>query len=118
LNGKLILQAAELYNYRSFFQTILTYGSDDAASQTRSGISTTVTYCPAILPLPMQSTSFTRWNRIKQSKEVELYGRIHSDICNVGQNLISGVQLQIKFTKARFSSYFMHKDAESKTFFK
>ena len=60
----------------------------------------------------------TRWNRIKHSKEVELYGRIHSDICNVRRNLISGVQLQIKFTKARPSFYLMNKDAESKTFFK
>ena len=32
LNGTLITQAAELYNYRSFFETLLTYGSDAAAS--------------------------------------------------------------------------------------
>ena len=32
LNGVTITQAAELYNYRSFFETILTYGSDAAAS--------------------------------------------------------------------------------------
>jgi len=60
----------------------------------------------------------TRWNRIKHSKEVEIYGRIHSDICNVGRNLITGVQLQIKFEKARPSFYLMNKDAQSKTFFK
>ena len=32
LNGVTITQAAELYIYRSFFETILTYGSDAAAS--------------------------------------------------------------------------------------
>jgi len=32
LNGVTITQAAELYNYRSFFETILTYGSDAATS--------------------------------------------------------------------------------------
>jgi len=37
LNGKLITQAAELYNYRSFFETVLTYGSDAAASHLTNG---------------------------------------------------------------------------------
>jgi len=32
LNGLTITQAAELYNYLSFFETILTYGSDAATS--------------------------------------------------------------------------------------
>jgi len=60
----------------------------------------------------------TRWDRIKQSKEVELYGRIHSDICNVHKHLLPGVRLQIKFTKSRSSFYVMNKDADSKTVFK
>ena len=33
LNGVTITQATELYIYRSFFETILTYGSDAATSQ-------------------------------------------------------------------------------------
>jgi len=28
LNGVIITKATELYNYRSYFETILTYGSD------------------------------------------------------------------------------------------
>jgi len=32
MNGLTITQAAELYNYRSFLETILTYGSDAATS--------------------------------------------------------------------------------------
>jgi len=122
LNGKLITQAAELYNYRSFFETVLTYGSDAAASHLTNGF----WYLDDGDLLPCDPTAaesknkgfITRWNRIKQSKEVELYGRIHSDICNVGRNLITGVQLQIKFSKARPSFYLMNKDAESKTVFK
>jgi len=60
----------------------------------------------------------TRLNRIKEKKDVEIYGRIQLDICNVGRNMISGVQLQIKCTKAGASFYLMNKDAESKTYFK
>jgi hypothetical protein len=58
-----------------------------------------------------------RWDRIKQSKEVEFYGRIHSDICNVPQYLLPGVRMQIRFTKANQDFFLMNKDAASKTTF-
>jgi len=60
----------------------------------------------------------TRWNKIKQSKELKIYGRIHSDICNVPLYLIPGVRMQIKLTKAKPSFYLMNKVAETKTVFK
>ena len=59
----------------------------------------------------------TRRNRIKESKEVELYGRIHSDICNIQRYLAPGIRLQIKLTKAKSNFYLMNKDAESKITF-
>ena len=60
----------------------------------------------------------TRWNKIKQGKEVQLYGRLHSDFCNVPLLLLPGVRIQIKLTKARSSFYLMNKSADSKTTFK
>jgi len=79
-----------------------------------------VTYCPSTLPSPTHKNKafITRWKRVKQSKEVEFCGRIHSDICNVWQNLPTSVRMQIKFTKARWSFYLMNKDADSKNFSK
>jgi len=59
-----------------------------------------------------------RWNRQKQSKEIEMYGRIHSDICNVPKFLLPGIKMQIKFTKAKPSFYLMNTAADSKTIFK
>jgi RNase P subunit RPR2 len=56
-----------------------------------------------------------RWNRIKQSKEVELYGRLHSDICNKPTHLLPGVSMQVKLTNA---FYLMNKDVDSKVDFK
>ena len=60
----------------------------------------------------------TRWNKIKQSKEIQLYGRLHSDICNVSKFLIPGANLHIKLTKARSSFNLMNATADSKTTFK
>jgi len=35
-----------------------------------------------------------RWNRQKLRKEIEMYGRMHSDICNVSEFILPGVGLQ------------------------
>jgi hypothetical protein len=53
----------------------------------------------------------------KQSKVVERYGRLHSDICNVQQFLLSGVRLHVKLTKAKKDFYLMNANADSKTIF-
>ena len=55
-----------------------------------------------------------RWDRMKQSNEIELYGKIHADICNVPLYLLSGVRVQIRLTKAS-TFFFMNKDKESKS---
>jgi hypothetical protein len=47
-----------------------------------------------------------------------MYGRIHSEICNVPKFLLPGIKLQIQFTKAKPSFYLMNTPADSKTIFK
>jgi len=47
-----------------------------------------------------------------------MYGRIHSDTCNVPKFLLPGIKLQIKFTKAKPSFYLINTTADSKTPFK
>ena len=59
-----------------------------------------------------------RWERQKQNKEIELYGRLHADICNVPQFLLSGVRMQIRLTKAKDDFYLMSANVDSKTTFK
>jgi hypothetical protein len=59
-----------------------------------------------------------RWMRIKQSKEIELFGRIHTDLCNLQKHLLSGVQIQIKLTKSRPSFYVLANGTETKAKFK
>ena len=60
----------------------------------------------------------TRWEKLNASKEVQLFGRLHSDLFNVPLVLLPGVSLQVKLTKARPSFYMMSKEADSKTTFK
>jgi hypothetical protein len=55
---------------------------------------------------------------MKQSKEIEMVGRLHNDICNVAKYLLPGVRMQIKLTKANREFYLMNKDADSKDVFK
>jgi len=120
-NGVTITQTAVLYNYHSFFETILTYGSDAATSH----LTNAFWYLDNGDLLPCDTTAadaknkdfITRWDRIKQSKEVQLYGRIHSEICNVPLYLIPGLRLQMRLTKAKSNYYLMNK-TDSTTVFK
>jgi hypothetical protein len=86
LNGISITQASELYPYRSYLETILTYGSDAELSHLTNAFwyldgGDLLHYDPDIAYDANTNKGFiARWNRIKQSKEVQLYCRLHSDI--------------------------------------
>ena len=59
-----------------------------------------------------------RWNRTNASRGVQLFGRLHSDICNVTLYLLPGVRLQIRLNKARPSFYLITNCVNSKAVFK
>jgi len=111
-------QTTELSTYRSFFETILTYGSNAAASH----LTNAFCYLDNGDLLPCDPTAadaknkgfIRRCDRIKQSKEFQIYGGMHTDMHNVRLYL----RLQIKLTKAKSIFYLMNKDAESKKLFK
>jgi hypothetical protein len=52
------------------------------------------------------------------SRDVQLFGRLHTDLCNFPLFLLLNVQLQIQLAKARPSFYLMNKTADTKTTFK
>ena len=65
------------------------------------------------------NTGFTlRYQLLKDSKEVELYGKIHADIFNVSTLLIPGVQIQVKLDKAKPDFYLLSHKADAKAIFK
>jgi len=124
LNGTQITQASELYNYRAYIEIYLTYGTDAAVSH----FTNAYWYIdgPGVDPCDTSAADAEktnkgfddRWKILKQSKKIQLYDRIHVDICNIPLFLLSNFRLQIKLTKARPSFYLMNKDKESKVIFK
>ena len=56
-------------------------------------------------------------DRLKASN-VEMVGRLHTDICNVPTHLLPGVRMQIKLTKAKREIYVHSKDEDTKAVFK
>jgi len=59
-----------------------------------------------------------RWDKIKQSKDVQFYDGLHSDLCNVPKFLLPVVNQKIKLTKAQSSFYLMNATADCKKTFK
>jgi hypothetical protein len=121
LNGTTVTQAADLYQHRAYLETLLTYGTDTAASHLTNALwypdGGDMPPCDSTKADSKNEEFVTCWNRIKQSKEFKLYGRIHSDLSNVAQFLISGVKLQTKFMKTKITFFLMNTNAESKMTF-
>jgi len=60
----------------------------------------------------------TRWDRLRASKDIQLFGRLHSDLFNVPLFIMPGTSLQIRLTQALHSFYMISTDADSKITFK
>ena len=117
LNGTRITQATELYNYRSLLETLLTFGSDAATTHLMNAMwfmddGNMVACDPSSDEASNNKWFVTRWSLTKKSQELELYGRVHSNFCNVPVYVLPGVRVQIKFAKVRTGFYLVNKDAE------
>jgi len=117
-----ITPATELYHYRSYLESLQTFGSDAANSH----LTNAYWYLDEGDVLAGDPTSDStknegfvkRWERQKESKIIELYDSLHAVICNVSQFLLSGVSMQIRLTKAKDDFYLMNANADTKATFK
>ena len=107
LNGTTITQASENYNYRSYLETLLTYGSDVASTHLTNaylypdtGDMLTCNPTTATVTATNNRGFITSWDKHSASIELQLFGRLHSDLFNISLVLLPGVSLQIRFTKA------------------
>jgi len=62
--------------------------------------------------------SIACWNRLSGSRDVQLFGRLHTNLCNFPLFLLPRLPLRIKLKKAHHSFYLMNKSADTKTSFK
>ena len=122
LNGVTVTQDANFYQNRAYLETLLTYGTNAVSSHLTNEFwyldNGDMLPCDPTKALSKKKGFIKPWNRIKESKEFQIYGRIHNYHYNVAKHLISGVNLQIKFTKTKTVSFLMNTNAESKTTFK
>lgn len=120
LNGVSITPTKDLYPYRASLETLLTYGNDAASSHLTMGFWYLDTGDQkGGDPATSTNTGFVkRWNLNKQSKTIELYGKIHADLFNVSQFLLPGVQLQIRLTRSPSSFYLLSAKSDAKAVFK
>ena len=101
--------------------TLLTYGNDAATTHLTDAMwilnDANLAACDPTAGDSTKKVFMNRSSLTKKNQEIELYGRIRTDFCNVPVYLLPGLRLQIKFTKAKSSFYLMNKDAESKSVF-
>jgi hypothetical protein len=125
VNGARVTQSHEHYNYRAYLEPLLTYGTDAASSH----LSNSYWYLDTGDMQPSDPTAEThtsatndgilsRWSRLSGSRDVQLLGRLHTDLCNVALFLLPRVPLQIKLKNARPSFYLIYKSADTETTFK
>jgi len=99
LNSVTITQESEHYHYRSYLETLMTYGTEAAATN----LSKPYWYLDTgdmLLSEPsaenLTATAhrefINRWKRFSASREVQLFGRLHSDMYNVPLYLLPGVR--------------------------
>lgn len=108
LNNKPIAQTDNNYNYRSYFENLLSYGSEAADIHLEGSA--------WILDTPGQMDVHEEKKNIGLDKQkalfgksntVELVGRIHGDLFNQPKFLINGVDLRIIFTLEKPEFYVM-----------
>ena len=123
-NGFTVTHALDLYYYRAYLETLLSYGNEAAKSHLTNAFWYRNTgdhgVCDTTAAVTATKTraSSLRYNRLRQSKEMEMVGLLYSDICSVPTHLIPGVRMQIKLKKARREIYVHSKEADSKSVFK
>jgi hypothetical protein len=120
-NGISVSSSKDLYNYRAYLETILTYGHDASHSH-----HTNAFWYPdegdfsAHNP-PSEATNrgyHARWKLTNNGAEIEMYGRVHGDLFNVPRLFLPCVQLRIKFTKSKSDFYDMSAKADTEAIFR
>lgn len=107
LNGKLVSSSTNLYPYRAMLETLLSYGPAAKTSQLTAALfyKDKAGCLDETDPSKDDDTLNTglkaRYNHSKQSKSIEMVGRIHEDIFNLDRNMINGVELRLKLTRSK-----------------
>jgi hypothetical protein len=125
LNGVSVTPSEDLYHYRSYLETLLTYGQDASKSH--------LTNCFWYIDVALTGDDDTnggtlkagdsnsgwkkRFEKSKNSKEIVMYGKLHGDIFNISTLMMPGVSIQIKLTKSKEAFYLLGESPDPKVKF-
>ena len=107
LNGKLVSSSTNTNPYRAIFEDLLSYGPAAKDSQLTSALfyKDRAGYLDETDPTKVDADANTglkaRYNHTKESKSVEMVGRIHEDIFNLDRLMINGVDMRLKLTRSK-----------------
>ena len=107
LNGTLITSSTNTYAYRAYLETLLSYGSDTKTSQLTSALFYKDEAGKMDKPDPLAANAAdknsglaTRRSFIAASREVDMIGRIHSDIFFQERYMLNEVNVRIKLIRS------------------
>ncbi len=117
LNGKPIAHSENNYNYRSYIENLLNYGTESAQTHLE-GVGWVIDYNSMDAIDGKDNIGLeSRMNLFANSGEVELIGKIHADMINQPKLLLSNVDLRIVLTLEKPEFYVVESD-EGKSYMK
>lgn len=115
MNGVPISQTNMDYAYRAYLENLLNYGADASSTHLDSVLWMLDEGDVDTLDKNKNKGFNARYQRLKNSKSVELYGRVHSDMFNQHRLLLNSVDLRIVFSVEKPEFYVLEK-ATGKSF--
>ena len=118
INDTLITPSTNLYSYRAYLESLLTYGSDAKLSQLSSALfyKDTAKYMDINDPLVAGNTNDglkKRHEFTKSSKIVDMVGRLHVDMAFQDRLLLGGVDIKFKLHRNKNAFSLMSSTADA-----
>ena len=109
LNGELVTSSNNTYPYRAYLETLLSYGQEAKKSQLQSSlwyVDDPGKFGKVDPTAADTNSSFkTRARLAAKSDVVDMFGRLHLDLCHQHRYLINGVDMKLRLnrTKSNFN---------------
>jgi hypothetical protein len=96
-NGVNVASSNNMAHYRSYFETLINYNSSAKDSHLTSALFIQDT--PGRFNDLTSEPNKQRAAFIQESKELELFGKMHSDILNINKYMLNGIDIKITLTR-------------------
>jgi len=109
LNNKQVTSPNNMYPYRAYIENLLSYGSDAKTSHLSSVLFQEDTAGNMDDCEELNQGLVYRRQYTNKSKEVDMIGHLHLDICNQDKFLLNGVEMRLRLIRSRNAFSIMSK---------